>query len=165
MRRGTSATEVIVGTAILALALVPVISMISTGTRPAAYNEYHYIAQSAATCLVDRVSELVLSKGFAEIETMAVGEKTNLQDTRTYKIDAEELKRYLAGNVFLQEPKVYLTNVSEHSASLVQISVALSWTLPGDKHTFGFVLERLLSRPDTSLSSDYTPRQAPGGAS
>jgi len=165
MRRGISSTEVIVCTAIFALALLPIINMITSGTRPAAYNEYHLIAQSVSTYLVERVCETIHSRGFAELETFAVGDKVNIQETKTYKTSTEGSG--LAGgsgNVF-SSPQVFLTNLSVSGASLVQISVVMTWTLPGDKHTYSFSLERLISRPDAALTADYVPRQEKGGGS
>jgi hypothetical protein len=159
LRRAFSSTEVIVCTAILALALVPIITMIAGGTRPTAFNEYHLIAQSVATHLADRATEVILSRGFAELESMAAGEKVNLQDTRTYKIPPEtSADRLLEGSYFLP-PEVHLTNLSEAGATLAALSVVVTWTLPGGTSRHSFRLERLLSRPDASLTSDYLPRQ------
>lgn len=165
-RLAFSSTEIIVGAAIFAIALVPIIQMITSGTKPTAFNEYHLVAQSASTHLVDRVTELILSKGFAELESMAAGQKTNILETRSYNRPTELGLDKATEGTFFQQPEVFLTNLSDSGASLVQVTVVLSWTLPGDptNKKWSFTMERLVSRPDTALMADYAPRQEKGGA-
>ena len=163
-RRGFSTTEVLVGTAIFAVALVPVITLIAGGTKPTAFNEYHIAAQSQAAQYADRLVDLVLSRGFMELEKMPVGEKVAVNDTKTYKMTADEAATKAAEGSFVSIPDLYLTNLGEPNAGLVQISAVVAWQVPGDAAKHTFTLQRLLARPDAGLVHDYLPVQKSGGA-
>jgi hypothetical protein len=157
MRRGFSSTEVIVCTGILALAMIPVLTMIGGGTRPAAYNEYHMMAQAVSAQLIDRVSEQVAIKGFSEMEKMGIGDRIDINDTR-YRIPADNAGVKLTGDGNFLPPQIFLTNL-EAGGALYQISIVCSWNVPGDPHKFSFTFERLVCRPEASLLADYLPRQ------
>lgn len=164
-RRGFSTTEVLVGTAIFAVALIPVITLIAGGTKPTAFNEYHIAAQSQAAQYADRLVDLVISRGFVELEKMPVGERVAVNDTKTYKLATDDAAAKAAEGSFVSIPEMYLTNLGEPNAGLVQISAVVTWQVPGadaTKHTF--TLQRLLARPDSGLVHDYVPAQKGGGA-
>ena len=163
-RRGFSTTEVLVGTAIFAVALIPIIGLIAGGTKPTAFNEYHIAAQSIAAQYADRLQDVILSRGFLELEKLPVGDKVALNETKTYKLPADPDANKGAEAGFVSLPEMYLTNLGEPGAGLVQISAVVNWQVPGDvvKHTF--TLQRLVARPDAALISDYVPSQKAGGA-
>lgn len=163
-RRGFSSTEVLVGTAIFAVALIPIITLIAGGTRPTAFNEYHIAAQSLASQHADRLHDIIITRGFMELEKMPVGDRVAVSDTKTYKLPADDAAAKAAKDTFVSLPELYLTNLGEPGAGLVQISAVVSWHVPGDavKHTFA--LQRLIGRPEAGLISDYRPQKTPGGA-
>lgn len=160
-RRGFSTTEVLVGTAIFAVALIPIIGLIAGGTRPTAFNEYHIAAQSAAAQACDRLHDAIVSRGFAELETMPAGDRVAIGDTKNYQLKPEDLK---AEGGFVSVPELFLTNLGEPRASLVQISAVVKWSVPNDPTPHTFTLQRLVTRPDAAMISDYQPSQKPGGA-
>lgn len=160
-RRGFSATEVIIATSILALAMVPMITMLSGGAKPTAMSEYHLVAQTVAAHLIDRVIEKVQSVGFTEMERIPTGQEVALAQTQTYVLPTEAaLGAVFEGHSFMST-EVFLTNLSEQTASLVQVKVIVSWTLPGSPKPSQFVMKRLLCRPELGLTADYVPRQEP----
>lgn len=163
-RRGFSSTEVLVGTAIFAVALIPIITLIVGGTKPTAFNEYHVAAQSLASQHADRLHDVIISRGFMELEKMPAGDRVAVADTRSYKLPADDAAAKIAEAGFVSLPELFLTNLGEPGAGLVQISAVVTWQVPGDtvKHTF--TLQRMFARPDAGLISDYQPRQKPGGA-
>ena len=164
MRRGFSSTEVLVATGIFAVALIPVITLIGGGAKPTAFTEYHQAAQAAATQAADRVQDLILSRGFAELEKMPVGEKIAAAETKLYKLPPDDEATKTAEGGWVNAPEVSITSLGD-GAALVQISAVVNWSVPGDATKHAFTLSRLLSRPEIGLVSDYQPRQVPGGAS
>lgn len=166
-RRGFSSTEVLVGTAIFAVALIPIITLIAGNTRPTAFNEYHIAAQSIATQYADRLEDVLISRGFGELEKMPAGDRIAVSDTKTYKLPADEAAQKAAEAGFVSLPELYLTNLSgpnEPPGSLVQISAVVNWQVPVDQTKHTFTLQRMLCRPETGLINDYVPEQKPGGA-
>lgn len=160
-RRGFSTTEVLVGTAIFAVALIPIIALIAGGTKPTAFNEYHIAAQSAAAQACDRLQDAITSRGFLEIEKMPAGDRVALSETQTYKLPPEDLK---AEGGFVGVPELFITNLGEPHGGLVRLSAVVKWSVPNDPQAHTFTLERLIARPDVAMISDYVPQQKPGGA-
>ena len=161
-RRGFSATEVLIAAGLLAVSMIPVIGLISGGAKPAAFSEYHLQAQARAKQAADRLQDLILSHGFSEITAMPVGERVAAADTKTYKLAADDDAMKTAEGGWVNAPELYLTSLAD-GGSLVQITAIVNWTVPADpiKHSFSF--QRLLSRPEGGLVSDYQPRQVAGG--
>jgi hypothetical protein len=164
MRRGFSSTEVLVGIAIFATAMIPIITLIAGGTRPTAFNEYHVLAHAVATESADRLIERILTRGFQELEKMGIGDKVDVEETQTYKAPAVPDDSTNKKQEFVGAPAVHITNLAEPSGSLIRISVTVPFTIPGDNHKHSYTLERLFCRPDVGLMGDYELTQIGGGA-
>lgn len=163
MRRGFSSTEVLVGIAIFATALIPIITLIAGGTRPTAFNEYHVAAQSLASQAADRVVDRILTRGFADLEKVGIGESVSAEDTG-YKLPVDPAAEKAAATGFVGVASVKLTNLAEPSGSLIRISATVPFTIPGDATKHSFTIERLLCRPEMGMMGDYVARQVGGGA-
>jgi hypothetical protein len=164
MRRGFSATEVLVAAGIFAVALVPIITLIAGAAKPTAFNEYHIAAQAQAAQAADRMQDLLISRGFGELERMPLNEKVGMLETQTYKLPTDDPALQPAEGGVVGAPEIFLTNLSPNRASLIQISVIVNWTIPTENAKHSFTLMRLMSRPDMGLISDYQPKQVPGGS-
>ncbi|MBI2943352.1 MAG: prepilin-type N-terminal cleavage/methylation domain-containing protein [Candidatus Wallbacteria bacterium] len=152
MRRAFTAVEVLVSVAILAIALVPVLSMLTSGTKESAYGEYHMIAQTRA----ETIMQLLACRDWQAWENLPKGVASPVPEAlTTLAVELpEDFRTRLAGF----EETVTCTPIDN---GLVELSVELAWLLPGEgaQQSHQFRLRRLLAKPDAGLAADYAPRQ------
>lgn len=153
-RRGFSATEVMIATALLALALLPVLGLFSGGTRQTAQQEYQMAALNIAGDLCERVIEKILSESFEAVAKLPEGTPTDIAET-PYAISTEDFDFFEKPSIF-QLDKVHLTLVR---AGLVQITVEISWKPGSGAPGRNIRFHRLFSRPEASMTTEYVPKQ------
>lgn len=145
MRRGFSSTEVLISAGILAFAIVPVVTLFSSGTRQQSFTEQHLAAQLAAMHVADRVIEIVNDRGFDEVDRMPQDQALPLPTSYT-----------LEPGFPPPGADVKLTNLG---GGLVAITVGVEWAFGTESARHVYVLDRLLSRPEIGLVADYPLRQ------
>lgn len=151
--RGFSAIEIVVSTLVLACALIPILTLMSSGKKSAAVTEYHVFAQMRAK----RVIESVASYPWKEMMKLPVastggviipGSMTSTAFPSEYE---NKIKNY--------EEFLFLENL-EDGISLATVKV--KWTLAtGDKRTYE--LCRIFCDESVGLNAIYPLRQEGAG--
>ncbi|MBI3894099.1 MAG: prepilin-type N-terminal cleavage/methylation domain-containing protein [Candidatus Wallbacteria bacterium] len=150
---GFTAVEVLVSIAILAIALVPVLTMLISGNKESAYGEYQMIAQTRA----ESILQVLACRDWQAFAGFPQGTPTVVPETLTSSAIElpEDFRRRLAGF----EETVTFTPLD---GGLAEVAVDIAWLLPGEgaESNHQFRLRRLMSRPDAGLAASYVPRQA-----
>jgi hypothetical protein len=139
---GFSAIEVIVVTLIVAVSMIPIIDLFSSGAREVAFDEHMVAAQAVATSLVEQTIEELTAGGFRVIERD--------QDAGSRHGFATKDFSYRAA-----------ARPVDGEAWLWLVSVAVQWQLPTDPAgaVHSFRLDRLVSRPDAAFTGRYPYRR------
>lgn len=155
MRRptaGFSAVEILISISILALACVPVLTMMSSGTRESFQNEFHLIAETRAESLVQTLA----ARDFQVFSSFPPGTPSVVPEALTTMVleVPEQYRRKLANF----EETVTVTPFGD---GLVELAVEIGWVMPDEAAggTHRFRLRRLVGKPDVGLSASYVPRQ------
>jgi hypothetical protein len=141
-RSGISLLELLVATLIVALAMVPLIGLFSSGAREVAFDEYYVTAQGIGLTLVERTIEELNVGGFVPLQRShaAAGKAGFSVDNFRWDLDARPV---------------------DGAGWMWQITVNLDWRLPTDpsgvKHSLS--LDRLLSRPDACFTGKHAYRR------
>ncbi len=152
---GFTAIEILVSISILALAFVPVLTMLSSGTRESYYSEYHLLAQTRA----ETILQLLSTRDLQALMTGPVGTAVSVA------ISPEDLKLDLPPSYEARLPafqqSVTLTPLAR---GLAEVVVEIDWAMPveqaGAEHHF--LIRRIISHPTLGLESRYIPRQEVG---
>ncbi len=149
---GFTALEVLVSIAILGIAFVPVLTMLTSGTKESFYNEYHLIAETRAESIVQALQ----SRDFSVFKALPPGTQSELPESLTSVAVAvpEDYRRRLARF----EEAVTAKPIED---GLVEVTVEIGWLMPDDPVAAGhqFRLRRLLGRPEQGLVSAHVPAQ------
>jgi hypothetical protein len=152
---GFTALEVLVSITILGIAFVPILTMLTSGTKESFYNEYHLIAETRAESLVQALQ----SRDFSAFAALPPGTQSALPESLTSVAVAvpEDYRRRLASF----EETVTAKPIED---GLIEVTVEIGWLMPDDPAAAGhqFRLRRLLGRPEQGLVSAHVPVQ--GGA-
>jgi hypothetical protein len=148
-RKAFSAVEIIVSTVVLALAVIPILTLVSSGQKNAAITEYHVLAQLRAR----RIIESLMAYPFRELIALPPAESGGV------KIPVK-----LEASVFPGEYKNKVKNYSEtltiekkgDGAALVTVQVVWKLATGGQK---SLELQRLFFDESESLNAFYPLRQ------
>ncbi len=150
--KGFSSVEVIIACVVLSLGLLPVFGMMSAGTRQSHFSEYSLFAAPRAK----RILETYLTFNYRYFENMDETQELDIEDV----VNGSEPpmpKEYLAK--LDQDGYKETAEWKDLGNGLGRISVTIEWTFPADGEKRAgkphrFVLKRLISRPDLSMSTD-----------
>lgn len=151
--RGMNFVEVAIAIVVLALGLMPIFSMMMSGTRQSAFTEYHLFASVRA----QRIAEELLtfsSRNFAAVEEAAVEPKALLAAiTSQDGAFPEEYVSKLATGSYAE--KVLVRRLDD---GLYMLDVTVTWAFPAERpgleRAHEFTLHRTLSRPDVSFTEE-----------
>jgi len=141
-RSAFSLLEVLVATLLVALAMVPLIGLFSSGAREVAFDEAYVTAHGIGLTLIERSIEELMVHGFKPLkqEHSAEAKAGFSIDNFRWNLDAHPV---------------------DGAGWLWQIRVNLDWRLPTDpqgvKHSLS--LDRLLSRPDACFTGKHAYRR------
>lgn len=151
-KSGFSAIEIVISVVVLACALIPILTLVSSGKKSAAITEYHVLAQMRAR----RIIEVVSSYPYKNLTSLPVaetggikipGEMTSTAFPENYQ---NKIKNY--------EELLFIENL-ETGISLATVKV--NWTLAtGDKRKYE--LCRIFTDETVGLNAQYPLRQQGG---
>lgn len=152
-RKAFSAIEIVVSTVVLACALIPILTLMSSGKKSAAITEYHVLAQMRAK----RVIEVVSAYPLKEMMKLPLAPTGGVQIPGTMTSTAfpseyeNKIKNY--------EELLFLENLEE-GISLATVKV--NWTLATGEQK-SYELCRIFCDESVGLNANYPLRQEGAG--
>jgi len=120
-RRAFSLTEVLVALAIIAFALIPIVTMSSTTTKQAVFSEYHVFFQARAMRVLQHYSILP----YRDLAMLATGPDGAIHVTLTDPPIPHEFRRKLKTAIEVLEFK-------ELEPGLGKLTATMQWRFPTD---------------------------------
>lgn len=149
VNKGFSMIEIIIAFGILAMAMIPVFSMLQSGSQKTSFSDYYIFAHIRAMRIADAVASYPYNQlvGFSNLGTT---DKLIQIDAADMEIPEEYQKRLnqaeYAEDLLFQE-------IDDGIGKLV---VNVSWRFPGPGQELRtYTLQRLIRRRDFSLSTNF----------
>ena len=150
VNKGFSMTEIIIAFSILAMAMIPVFSMLQSGSQKTSFSDYYIFAHIRAM----RISDAVASYPFdqlADLSNVGSTDKLVQIDAADMKIPQEYQKR------LNQAEYVEDLLFQELDNGIGRLEVNISWKFPGSGQQMRtYTLKRLIRRRDYSLSTNFS---------
>ena len=131
-RKATSLTEVLVAMAIIAFALVPIVTMSGTSNKKAVFSEYHVFFQSRAMRVLEHYSILA----YADLKMLATGPDGAIQVTLSDPPIPHEFRRKL-------KKAIERLEFQELEPGLGKLTAIMQWHFPTDRVVKGKVKHQI----------------------
>lgn len=148
-----SFVEIAIAIVVLALGLMPIFSMMMSGTRQSSFSDYHLFASVRAQRIVEELLTFS-SENFATVAESAVEPRSLVAaiTSRDGAFPAEYVARLKPGSY---SEKVLVRRLDD---GLYMFDVTITWTFPAEKagleRAHEFTTHRTLARPDVSFTED-----------
>lgn len=155
MNRGATLIEVLVATLVLALAVLPLMAMIQTGSRESVESEYAMFAEVLAARAVERL----MASGYHELSARVPFEETLRGIPEDAPEDARQEKAFqmkFAGELGF----VTSVRVSKLRDGLLAVEAVVRRRRPTGPREHRFALLRLVAQPDLSIEARYRTEDA-----
>ena len=153
LHKGFSMTEIIIAFSILAMAMIPVFSMLQSGSQKTSFSDYYIFAHIRAMRIADAIASYQYDElvGFSSL-----GSTGNLiQVGNTSAEIPEEYQSRLSQAGYKED--LFFQELEDGIGKLV---VTIYWRFPGPgQKTKNYTLERLVRRRDVSLLQDFPLQQ------
>jgi len=147
--KGFSMTEIIIAFGILAMAMIPVFSMLQSGSQKTSFSDYYIFAHIRAMRIADAVASYPYNQlvGFSNIGS---ADKLVQIDAAGMVIPEEYQKRL---NQAEYEEDLFFQELDD---GIGKLEVNISWKFPGPAQKLRtYTLKRLIRRRDYSLSTNF----------
>lgn len=163
-RRGFSFVEIAIAILILALGLLPILSMMASGSRQSAFSEYHLFASNRA----HRIAEELLTYSSANFEQLQEGGAGLASLVRSVTAQETAFPREYTAKL---APGSYREEVTVEPLDdgLVMLKVQIHWAFPTDApesiRSHVFTHRRVMARPDVSFTEELPLADTPAPVS
>ena len=151
-RKGFSMTEIIIAFSILALAMIPVFSMLQSGSQKTSFSDYYIFAHIRAMRIADAFSSYQYDElvGFSSVGSTSDLIQLGNNDTEI----PHEYKSRLNQAGYKED--LFFQEIEDGIGKLV---VTIIWKFPGPgQKVRNYTIERLVRRRDVSLLQDFPLR-------